>query len=136
MYSIQSDVEKIRFEHVLEKKVESVEYLGKMQLQKERDLLVQYKQQTKIFKKIGISSEGEGDKKDKNYELQSLLNESSSDDENKADDEEEDSEDEETGDTDFDDSALHVGIDIESGGRDSIQSSDQLLMQEELKESE
>lgn len=44
-----------------------------------------------MFKKIGITKEGESNKA--NYELQSLLNESSSDDEKNNDDE--DSEDEE-----------------------------------------
>lgn len=58
----------------------------------------QYKQQSKIFKKIGITQEGENKA---NYELQSLLNESSSDDE-KNNDDEDSNDDEENGDTDFD----------------------------------
>ena len=114
----------MKFEHILNKKVNTIETLGKILIQQERDFLEQYKQQSKIFKKIGISKEGESNKA--NYELQSLLNESSSDDEKNQDDEDS-NDDEETGDTEFD-SALLIDLDGDTANPG------QLLIPEEEKE--
>lgn len=85
----------------------------------------QYKQQSKIFKKIGISKDGESNKA--NYELQSLLNESSSDDE-KNNDDDDSIDDEETGYTEFDASAMLIDLDV---GDDTHK---QLTMHEEEKD--
>ena len=41
--------------------------------------MVSHKQQVKIYKKLGIDKAAENSKKENNYELASLLNESSSD---------------------------------------------------------
>ena len=123
-YSITTDTQKIKFEHILEKKIKNIEYLGKILIQQERDFMDQYKQQSKIFKKIGIIK-GEDNKA--NYELQSLLNESSSDDDGKNNDDEDSNDDEDTGDTDFDASALLIDLDV--GG----DTPGQMLMPEEEK---
>lgn len=105
----------------MEKKVKNIEYLGKILIQQEREFMDQYKLQSKVFKKIGISKDGENNKA--NYELQSLLNESSSDDE-KNNDDEDSNDDEETGETE------DLLIDLDIGG----DTRGQLLMPEEEKE--
>ena len=89
--------------------------LGKILIQQERENLTISKQQAKLFKKIGIekSSSKKGESK---YELESLLNESSSGDEQHSSDDEEEEDDETAVDSDliinFDDPD-----DLESGNQ-------------------
>ena len=52
---IGAENEKIKFEHLLEKKMNNVEYLGKMLIQQEKEFLAIFKQQSKYFKKLGIN---------------------------------------------------------------------------------
>jgi len=83
--AMATDNDKIKFEHILQKKMTSVEYLGKVLIQQEREFLAIFKQQAKFFKKQGIdkSNAKSGTQK---YELASLLNESDSSDEPAASD--------------------------------------------------
>ena len=76
----EDDADKIKFDKVLKQKYSNIEMLGKILIQQERENLTISKQQAKLFKKIGIekSSSKKGESK---YELESLLNESSSGDE-------------------------------------------------------
>lgn len=76
---------RIKFDHELAKKMNNVESLGKMLIQQEKEFLSILKAQQKLFKKLAISkaeieSKTKGDKK---YELENLLNESSSDEDGK-----------------------------------------------------
>jgi len=87
--------------------------LGKILIQQEKEFLLISKQQLKQFKKMGIDKTISG--KDGQYELESLLNESSSN-ESQESDESEDEEDE-----NYDDSDLIINLegneadDLESG---------------------
>ena len=87
---------------MVQKKIESIENLGKNLIEQEKQFMSIKKLQTKVFKKLRIGppkSQQDKNKKASNgeeYELQNLLEESSSDEEgeNKKDDEDdEDSDD-------------------------------------------
>jgi hypothetical protein len=80
--------------------------------------MVSHKLQAKIYKKLGIENKV---KKENNYELESLLNESSSD-ENASDGSEEDEEN--PGNGDFDESDIMIDLEGEDAGK-------KLLMMEE-----
>lgn len=83
----------MKFENMLEKKVNNVEYLGKMLIKQEKEFLSVLKSQNKLFKKMNINKADLMNKnKDGKYELESLLYESSSDEDK---DKEEDSDNDE-----------------------------------------
>ena len=78
--------ERMKFENTLSKKVQNVEYLGKILIKQEKEFLSVLKTQSKLFKKMNITKNDMQAKEGK-YELQSLLNESSSDDDGLNEDE-------------------------------------------------
>lgn len=90
---IGQENDRIKFDNMLSKKINSVEYLGKILIKQEKEFITIQKQQSKSFKKLGIVKD-QATPKDKNeqYELESLLNESSSDEENQKSDSEEEEE--------------------------------------------
>lgn len=83
---VQSETDKIKFENMLQKKINAVEYFSKILIQHDQDFLKIQHAQVKLFKKLKIQSEEEEQKEKSSkgkYELQSLLDESDSDEESK-----------------------------------------------------
>lgn len=80
---ISIDNEKIKIDLILKKKIAIIDQLGKVQIQQEKEFMQISKQKAKYFKKIGVDKAGKKGE-DSQYELQSLLNESSSDEEHEA----------------------------------------------------
>jgi hypothetical protein len=108
-------------ERILEAKVKNIEYLGKILIQQEKEFVVSHKMQGKIYKKLGIENKV---KKENNYELESLLNESSSDDGGNS----EGSEDEEEAPGDFDASDILIDLECEESTGKKL-----MMMEEEEK---
>ena len=93
---------------MLDKKTQNVEYLGNILIKQEQEFLAIAKKQISLYKKLGFSREKkEGEAK---YELQSLLDESSSDD--KAGEDEEDEEGSDGGETN-DDTGLIIDLEAQ-----------------------
>lgn len=87
---IGQEVEKIKFENILSKKINNVECLGKILIKQEREFISILKQQQKSFKKLGIiKADPKGKDKNEQYELESLLNESDSDEQDNNEESEE-----------------------------------------------
>ena len=90
---------------MLQKRFANIDHLGKMLIQQEKEFLNIYKQQAKYLKKLNINktdleNKNKGDKK---YELENLLNESSSDEDNvNKDDQDDDANSEEDKDPEID----------------------------------
>jgi hypothetical protein len=81
-------------ELMVQKKMESVEYLGKILVDQEREFTMILKKQSKVMTQIGITTSlKKNDSESSKYELQSLLNESSSDDEDQQQEEDTDDDD-------------------------------------------
>lgn len=79
---LQNETDKMKYENQLDKKAKGVEQLSKILLDREKEFIVISKHQNIIQKKMGIT----GQKDKGKYELQSLLDESSSDEDKNRDD--------------------------------------------------
>ena len=104
--TIHAETDKIKFENLLQKKINGVEYFSKILIQQEHEFLKVLQAQSKLFKKLKICAKSnEQNEKTKGgaagkYELQSLLDESDSSDEESKKNQDDDELDEDDSDED------------------------------------